>query len=200
MEINLFFGNSIKNMTANFEAPKNNRQPAADKSEMENPKQVSKAPLQEADFELLSAYLDGEVTAAERKLVQEWLDSDPKAHKLYARLLRLRQEIHHIPIPKVEQSTEQLSEQVFRRVDRSRRKARVCLLVGGAIAALFVGAVYSLLPGSNSPVFRMARSPETAADSELLMIALNQPVVKIPPAAAPSAQKLNRNVERSPYP
>ncbi len=192
MEINLFFGNYMKKITSNFEAPKNNRQLAADKREMENPKQVSKAPLPEADFELLSAYLDGEVTAAERKQVQEWLDNNPKAHQLYTRLLRLRQELHQIPIPRIEQSTEQLSEQVFRRVDRSRRKARVCLLVGGAIAALFVGAVYSLLPGSNSPVFRMTRSPETATDSELLMIALNQPVVKIPPAAAPSAQKLNQ--------
>ena len=192
MEINLFFGNYMKKMTSNFEAPKNNRQLAADKREMENPKQVSKAPLPEADFELLSAYLDGEVTAAERKQVQEWLDSNPKAHKLYTRLLRLRQELHQIPIPRVEQSTEQLSEQVFQRVDRSRRKVRVSLLVGGAIAAVFVGAVYSLLPGSNSPVFRMVRSPETAKDSELLMIALNQPVVKIPPAATPSPQQLNQ--------
>ena len=195
MEVNLFLGNSMKKMTANFEAPKNNRQLAADKSEMENPKQVSKVPLQEPDFELLSAYLDGEVTAAERKQVQEWLDSNPKAHQLYTRLLRLRQEIHQIPIPRVEQSTEQLSEQVFQRIDRSRRKVRVSLLVGGAIAAVFVGAVYSLLPGSNSPVFRMARSPETATDSELLMIALNQPVVKIPPVATPSPQKLNQRAK-----
>ena len=33
-------------------------------------------------YELLSAYLDGEVTAAERKQVEEWLANDPTVQSL----------------------------------------------------------------------------------------------------------------------
>jgi len=35
-------------------------------------------------FELLSAYLDGEVTAAQRQQVEDWLGNDPEV-QLYAR-------------------------------------------------------------------------------------------------------------------
>ncbi|MEM9769414.1 MAG: zf-HC2 domain-containing protein, partial [Cyanobacteria bacterium P01_D01_bin.71] len=42
-------------------------------------------------FELLSAYLDGEVSPDERRLVATWLDKDPEAQCLYRRLLQLRQ-------------------------------------------------------------------------------------------------------------
>jgi hypothetical protein len=35
-------------------------------------------------FELLSAYIDGEVTAAERKQVEEWLATDPTVQQLHA--------------------------------------------------------------------------------------------------------------------
>ncbi|MGD1867872.1 MAG: anti-sigma factor family protein [Phormidesmis sp.] len=42
-------------------------------------------------FELLSAYLDDEVTAEERCLVQHWLASDPEMQSHYQKQLRLRQ-------------------------------------------------------------------------------------------------------------
>lgn len=42
-------------------------------------------------FELLSAYLDGEVTAQDRAVVQHWLNTDPSVKCLYHRLLCLRQ-------------------------------------------------------------------------------------------------------------
>jgi len=42
-------------------------------------------------FELLSAYLDGEVTPDERQMVLEWMQSDPNAKCLYNRLIHLRQ-------------------------------------------------------------------------------------------------------------
>ena len=56
-------------------------------------------PINKCTFELLSAYLDGEVTPTQRKEVQELLAQDPEAQGLYRRLLALRQEINSLPIP-----------------------------------------------------------------------------------------------------
>ncbi|MGB7086786.1 MAG: RseA family anti-sigma factor [Phormidesmis sp.] len=42
-------------------------------------------------FELLSAYLDGEVSDQERRLVMQWLLSDPQLQKHYQAQLKLRQ-------------------------------------------------------------------------------------------------------------
>lgn len=42
-------------------------------------------------FELLSAYLDDEVTAEERALVNHWLASDPEMQKSYQKQLKLKQ-------------------------------------------------------------------------------------------------------------
>jgi hypothetical protein len=46
-------------------------------------------------FELLSAYLDGEVTATERKQVEEWLANDASVQCLYARLSQCPQPNSH---------------------------------------------------------------------------------------------------------
>lgn len=54
---------------------------------------------EEARFELLSAYLDDEVTAAERQRVAQWLMDDADAQKMYQRLLMLRQAIRTTPVP-----------------------------------------------------------------------------------------------------
>ena len=48
-------------------------------------------------FELVSAYLDGEVTPAERLLVANWLAHDPEVQRLYRRLLLLRQAFRTMP-------------------------------------------------------------------------------------------------------
>ena len=48
-------------------------------------------------FELISAYLDGEVTPAERLLVTNWLAHDPEVQNLYRRLLLLRQAFRTLP-------------------------------------------------------------------------------------------------------
>ncbi|MEM9009328.1 MAG: hypothetical protein AAGE59_38235 [Cyanobacteria bacterium P01_F01_bin.86] len=62
---------------------------------------TSKAPDydEEARFELLSAYLDDEVTTEERKLVAQWLMDDPNTQQMYQRLLMLRQAIRTAPVP-----------------------------------------------------------------------------------------------------
>ena len=41
-------------------------------------------------FELLSAYMDDEVTAEERALVEHWLSSDPLMRRHYQKQLKLR--------------------------------------------------------------------------------------------------------------
>jgi anti-sigma factor RsiW len=139
--------------------------------------------LRECDcFELLSAYLDGEVTAGEKKQVEEWLVSDPKIQHLHKRLLQIRQRMQSMPIPTPEVTAAQLSDRVFRRV-RQRRLKRIAVWGGGAVAAVLVGAVSLLLPRSNTLVPQLAQSsPPTEKDSEPLMIAVNQPVVPIPNA------------------
>lgn len=52
----------------------------------------------EARFELLSAYLDNEVTPQERQLVSQWLMEDPNTLQMYRRLLILRQAIRTAPV------------------------------------------------------------------------------------------------------
>ncbi|MEC4983691.1 MAG: Fis family transcriptional regulator [Oscillatoria sp. PMC 1068.18] len=143
---------------------------------------------QERDrFELLSAFLDGEVTATERKQVLEWLDNDPKAQQLHSRLLKIRHGIQAIPVPET-QPTAEISQQVFRKIDR-RRWQKVACWGGGAIAAVFVGAVSGILPGAYSPLPRLAQSPEVETAAEPLMLAINQPAVEIPKAAVSVPEK-----------
>jgi hypothetical protein len=158
--------------------------------------------LQRDRFELLSAYLDGEVTAAERKQVEEWLATDPVVKRLYTRLLELRQGLQSMPVPAASQSVEQTVDAVFKRVNR--RPKQILLWGGAAVAALFVGAVSGFLPGSDGFKPQFAQSPiegsgatqntqlpssASSVNSDALMIALDQPVVQIPkaPVSMPAA-------------
>lgn len=148
-------------------------------------------------FELLSAYLDGEVTAAERKQVEAWLATDPVVQQLYARLLKLRQGFRTLPIPSAEQPIEQTVDQVFARIDRRPRLAVVWGGAGAAVAALFVAAVSGILPGGHSPAPQIAveSSPTsvTAVAPEVMKIALDRPVVHIPKAAVAEPGKLGED-------
>ena len=131
-------------------------------------------------FELLSAYLDGEVTAAERQQVEDWLVNDPEIQRLYARLIRLRQELRLLPVPPAQQPVEQTIQQVYRRLNR--RYYRTVAWGGTAIAALFIGALSGTLPSRQ--MLQMATSPNAGnAPIEPLMVALNNPVIEIPKAA-----------------
>jgi anti-sigma factor RsiW len=171
-------------MESSFEERENDTQPACESSAADE---------RYARFELLSAYLDGEVTAAERKQVQEWLDTDPQIQKLYTRLLRLHQGIDSIPIQPAAPPALDLSEQVFQRVDRQRRGKRLVFIGGAAIVAVVVGAI-NLLFGYDSPVRQVAEGPQApiGIDSEQLTIALNHPIVEIPAAALLPSEQLNK--------
>ena len=138
-------------------------------------------------FELLSAYLDGEVTAGERKQVQYWLDNDPEVQQQYAKLLKLRQGIQTLPVPTVAQTATEMAEQVFIRLNKYRVR-RFVAWGGTAIAALFIGAVSGVL-SPNHPTTQLANSSSSQAAPETLMVALNAPPVKIPKAAIAVPEK-----------
>ncbi|MBD2776089.1 anti-sigma factor family protein [Iningainema tapete] len=136
-------------------------------------------------FELLSAYLDGEVTAAERKQVEEWLATDPTAKHLYARLLKLRHSVRNIPVPEtvpVEKTVEQV-------LTRLHRRAQLKWLCGGAaVAACVISAVSGLLPTPELQIadkqsVKQAQTASTPATTSPLMVAINNPVIPIPKAA-----------------
>jgi hypothetical protein len=148
-------------------------------------------------FELLSAYLDGEVTAEERRQVQHWLDTDPQAQRLHERLIKLRQGMRALSVPVPERSSEETVEQVFRKLDHSRRR-KALVWGGGAIAAAFVGLLANFAPPAPTPVHQFAvkdfdnqalMGSDASVSSDALMIALDQPLIEIPKASisAPSS-------------
>jgi len=130
-------------------------------------------------FELLSAYLDGEVTAVERRQVEDWLEHDPPTRCLYERLLKLRHSMRMIPVPQPEQPATQAATQIFHRLNR--RKQMVTMWGSLAIASLLLGLSSNLFPSKQVPVAdRYANSESVASDA--LMIALDRPVIEIPKA------------------
>ncbi len=141
-------------------------------------------------FELLSAYLDGEVTATEKRQVEEWLETDAEVQKLYARLLALRQNFQTLPVPSSTQGVEQTIQQVFGKIEK-RRQYRSLKWGGAAIAAVVIAALSSVVPGRQ--VLQMAEvSP--ASSEEKLLVALNTPLVELPESAF-EAQKV---IEKTP--
>src|SRR5690349_13441511 len=129
-------------MTADFNTSKERKQPLNEEGQPSKEMDI----LQRDRSELLSAYLDGEVTAAERQQVQKWLETDPKMQCLHRRLLKLRHGIQTLPIPASEQSTEHTVNQVFSRI-RSRNRVRILMAsTGGAVAAMFISALSGLIP------------------------------------------------------
>ena len=132
-------------------------------------------------FELLSAYLDGEVTAAERRQIEQWLDNDPEVQRLYVRLLKLRQSLRTLPVPQ-QQPVEDTIKQVTKRLSRRYRQAIVC--GGAAIAACAIGAMSSLFSGGEPAITQLAiREPQqqpSYSSNSSLMVAINSPVFPIP--------------------
>jgi len=142
-----------------------------------NPYRSGNTSCQDYDrFELLSAYLDGEVTAVERQQVEGWLASDAEVKQLYQRLLGLRQGWQNLPMPQTQTNVDQLVEQVFARVER--RSTRKLMVAGAAIAAVVVGALLSVLPEERFFSPQMASSPAPEADE--LVIALDSPLIELP--------------------
>lgn len=140
-------------------------------------------------FELLSAYIDNEVTPTERQQVQQWLDNDPEIKQLYLQLLNLQSGIQNLSVPSSSEiSPETLSAKVFETVDRTRNKRKLWLWGGGAIAATIIAAIHGL----NSPSLKLAESVESENSPERVLVAvtLNQPAVNIPKTATSSSNSI----------
>lgn len=134
-------------------------------------------PSDKCTFELLSAYLDGEVTAEQRQEVQELLSNDPEIQGLYKRLLYLRQEFNNLPTPPAECTAKQLSEAVFARVDRTQKQRKIFLWGGGAIAAVILAGISGIFSPNRTPLLQMAQNNNSTSNDEALVIALNEPLI-----------------------
>ncbi|MFM7470311.1 MAG: anti-sigma factor family protein [Nodosilinea sp.] len=125
-------------------------------------------------FELLSAYLDGEVTAKERAIVQNWLQTDPSVHSLYTRLMNLRygfrQDIGSNPA-----RVEFTISGVFNRLNYRLRMVAMATAGVVFLATLnSLSAGLSLNPASISS--RLLSKPQS------LEVTVEQPVFPIPAA------------------
>jgi anti-sigma factor RsiW len=137
-------------------------------------------PPDKCTFELLSAYLDGEVTAEQRQEVQELLSNDPEIQGLYRRLLYLRQELNNLPTPPAECTAQQLSDAVFARVDRTQKQRKIFLWGGGAIAAVILASVGGIFSPNKVPLLQMAQENNSTSNDDALIIALNEPLIEMP--------------------
>lgn len=128
-------------------------------------------------FELLSAYLDGEVTPTERQQVEAWLSHDPAFQHQYRQMQQIHQAIPRMAVPS-SQSAEALSAGVFAKIDRHRHR-KLSWMGGGAIAATLIATLTGLgglFSGSNQQL-QFANKVKTPAP---LMVALNDPILAMP--------------------
>jgi hypothetical protein len=125
-------------------------------------------------FELLSAYLDGEVTPEERQLVISWMNSDPSAKCLYNRLLTLRQGFRQDFVdPACACDAEVTVSRVLKCLNQ-----RFQLVSMASVGVVVLGALSFLSGGLSSShlLWRWAIAPQ----SESLQLTLDQPVFPIP--------------------
>ncbi|MEM9004610.1 MAG: transcriptional regulator [Cyanobacteria bacterium P01_F01_bin.86] len=138
-------------------------------------------------YELLSAYLDGEVSPDERRLVMTWLSDDPDAQCLYRRLLHLRQSLHGMyQLPNQSSTADCTATAVVGRLNYQHRFKFTCMAGLTATAVAFIGVFSGALNQPMGTVGQLQTSaPSSAGDS--LEIALDQPPITIPKSAV-SAQ------------
>lgn len=134
-------------------------------------------------FELLSAYLDGEVTPDERRLIHQWLQDDTAAQCLHARLLHLRRGFTGLSHPTAWQPTTPADEVAEGVIDRlNHRLSRTCMAGIAAAAIAVVGSLSGAV--GNRPWAHVLTQTEPPNSQEVpLEIALDQPAITIPKAS-----------------
>ena len=144
--------------------------------------------IPEERFELLSAYIDGEVTDAEEQLVEQWLSDDINFRRLYQQQLKLRQSLIDLPVPVAAHSSAKLEtdvmiNRVMAEIDkRSQRRKWKLAGIGISVAAV-VGIFGSLFTFNSSPQFSpVANSIKSPAQvkEEPILIAMEEPLVPLP--------------------
>lgn len=154
-------------------------------------------------FELLSAYLDDEVSYEERQQVETWLATDSAFHQQYLNLCRLQYGLRSMPNPQAALPVEQAVEQVLARA--SRKPSFILWGTVGVATAAVIGVITSLFSGNTGLIPQTALDPSQsdhnsntailtpsfsdALEPSDLMIALEHPPVDVPATAAFSAQK-----------
>lgn len=135
-------------------------------------------------FELLSAYLDGEVTPEERKIVQHWMATDPAVQQLYRRLLHIRQGMQHAPPAPCD------VEKTLAGVCQCLRwRAQIAAMAGAGVVVLGALGVLSGGFSYRAPILRQAMDtmPEGAGE---LQVSLSQAAFPIPQSSPDDLSKL----------
>lgn len=133
-------------------------------------------------FELLSAYIDGELTSTQSNQVKVWIDADPETKQLYVRLLNLQGQMQHSAAPASEKPIEEITAGVFCSIDRRHRQRRL-VWGAGAIAASAMAIITGIVPGIFAPTLRTADTETTPiARPVMLAVAVNKPAIDIPKA------------------
>ncbi len=164
-------------MTFNYEDNNRNLSSRPNSSNINN--------YQEDYFELLSAYLDGELEPAECAKVQQWLDEEPEIKRVYTQLLQLQSQMQNSAVPPSTVSTDELSARVFSQLEKTKHKQRSLVWCGGAIAAAVLAAMSGIVPGISFSSLKMVKSPAQTNFSApiMLAVAVNKPAINIPKAA-----------------
>ncbi|OIP70718.1 MAG: hypothetical protein AUK48_13420 [Oscillatoriales cyanobacterium CG2_30_44_21] len=142
----------------------------------------------EERFELLSAYIDGEVTEQEEQLVEKWLSDDVNLRRLYQQQLKLRQLLIELPVPvaansSVKTETEVMVSRVFAEIDRRSQRRKWKIAGIGLVAATVVGIFGSIFTINSSPQFSPVANnirPTAPVAEEPVLIAMEEPLVPLP--------------------
>lgn len=132
-------------------------------------------------FELLSAYIDGELSPSEKQQVQTWLDQDPQIKHLYTQLLVLQGQIRHSVAPPSKKSVSEITTGVFQSLERRRRRSQF-IWGSGALAASALAVISSIIPGTSPWHLKMADQTPANSTSVMLAVAVNKPAINIPKA------------------
>lgn len=114
-------------------------------------------------FELLNAYLDGEVTAAERRQIEDWLITDSTVQCLYARALELRQR-WQLMSPIAQQPIASKGKQIFS--CRKTKPKSDMLWKATIFAAVLLCALSGVLPKRQFPVLPFAQGSQLTVKPE----------------------------------
>lgn len=128
-------------------------------------------------FELLSAYLDGEVTPDERQQVLCWLQDSEDVRCLYTRLLNLRDGMRTQAYPPAS-NTEDTLVGVFHSLNH---RLKLVTMAGAGVVAI---GIINLLSGGGGTGYGSWRMVTTVSPPEALQIGLDRPAFPIPEASA----------------
>ena len=139
-------------------------------------------------FELLSAYIDGEVTNTEEQMVEQWLSDDVDFRRLYHQQIKLRQLLVDLPVPvaansSVKAETNVMIDRVFAEIDKRSQRRKWKLAGFGVSVAAVVGILGSMFTFNSSPQFSpVANSIKNPAITieEPVLIAMEEPLVPVP--------------------